>query len=74
MTKGKSTKFEWCAYRHVDGSIHLKRYLGDPLDLREMRESPFVSAVTGPFHCNQREALGIATARLGPDIGTKGKQ
>ncbi|KKK70024.1 hypothetical protein LCGC14_2928170, partial [marine sediment metagenome] len=36
----------------------LKRYLGDPLDLAEARESSFVKRVRGPFEAeNYEEAM-----------------
>lgn len=58
-------KLEWYAYKHTDGTLHLKRYLGDPLDIQEAKDSPFVEAVTGPFSSNKRsEAEDIMKARL----------
>jgi len=52
-------KFKWWGYRHVDGSIHAKRYF-DALDIEEARESPFVDTCYGPFLCDNREqALSI---------------
>lgn len=58
-------KLEWYAYRHVNGTIHLKRYF-DKFDISETRASFFVAEVTGPFECSKKnDALDIATARLG---------
>lgn len=58
-------KLEWYAYKHTNGSLHLKRYLGDYGDIVEARESPFVQTVTGPFEANQRStAEDIMKARL----------
>ena len=49
---------EWYCYEHTNGSLHLKRYLGDPLDLAEARESSFVKKVMGPFKAeNYEEAM-----------------
>lgn len=59
-------KLQWYAYRHINGTLHLKRYFGDPLDIREVKESPFVREVTGPFEANKRkEAEDIMRARFG---------
>jgi hypothetical protein len=57
---------EWWAYLHVNGTLQLKRYWGDPLDLQEAGESPFVSKYTQPFEAEGREdALEIARKLLG---------
>lgn len=49
---------KWYCYEHINGSLHLKRYLGDPLDLAEARESSFVKRVRGPFEAeNYEEAM-----------------
>ena len=45
----------WWGYIHTNGSIQVKRWFDDPLDLREARESPFVDRVYGPFEADGRE-------------------
>ena len=56
---------EWWAYKHINGSIHIKRYLGDPLDLQEAGESPFVYIYTDVFTAiNADEALKLANELL----------
>ena len=56
--------FRWWAYRHVDGSLHLKRYLSFG-DLQEARQSSFVAEMFGPFLAANREsAMTRARARL----------
>lgn len=37
-------KILWFAYRHIDGTLHAKRYFGEE-DLKEAQESPFVASV-----------------------------
>jgi len=70
MTQDRSKKLEWYAYKHNNGTLHLRRYFGDPLDIREAKDSPFVRAVTGPFESNKRnEAEDIMKARLGGQSG-----
>ena len=64
-TVRRKAKLEWYAYKHTNGTLHLKRYLGDPLDIREAKESPFVQMVTGPFEANKHsQAEEIMRARL----------
>lgn len=59
------TKLDWYAYKHVNGTLHLKRYLGDYGDISEAKDSPFTTQVTEPFEANQRsEAEDIMKARL----------
>ena len=56
---------EWYAYKHVNGTLHLKRYLGDPEDLHEASTSTFVEQVYGPFKAeNQHKAREIMRERL----------
>ena len=58
-------ELRWWAYRHTDGSLHVKRYLDDPGDLQEARESSFVDEMFGPFLAANREsAMTRARARL----------
>lgn len=46
---------KWWGYLHTNGSVHTKRYLGDPLDLKEAKESPFVKMMHGPFEADSSE-------------------
>ena len=56
---------EWYAYKHNNGTIHLRRYFGDPLDIQEAIESPFVDSVTDVFlSCDREEALKLAEVLL----------
>ncbi len=56
---------KWFAYRHNNGTIHVKRYF-DEHDLRECEESFFVDAHTQPFLAsNREEAIEKAEHRLG---------
>ena len=45
---------EWYAYRHINNSIHVKRYFGDTGDIDEAIESDFVINVVGPFEAEGR--------------------
>ena len=45
----------WYAYKHVNGTLHLKRYLRDPGDITEADQSPFVEKVVGPFAAENRK-------------------
>jgi hypothetical protein len=57
---------EWWGYLHSNGTVQLKRYLGDPRDYTEDCEgNDFVQRVVPPFKANTREeALAILTDRL----------
>lgn len=56
---------QWYGYLHTNGSLHAKRYLGDPGDIEEARNSPFVKTVIGPFEAADREhALAILRQKL----------
>ena len=48
------SNLKWWGYIHTNGSIQVKRYFGDPMDLAEARESPFVHKVFGPFDASSR--------------------
>ena len=64
-------ELQWWGYRHTNGTFHVKRYLDDPGDLQEARESPFVDELTGPFLAANREsAMTHARERLGGGHGT----
>lgn len=59
-------ELEWYAYKHNNGTLHLKRYWGDYGDIMEAKMSPFVRSVTGPFKAhNQHEAHDVMKARFG---------
>lgn len=45
---------EWWGYRHINGSLHLKRFF-DGGDLEEAFASPFVHSVYGPWKVPSRE-------------------
>ena len=63
---------QFWAYRHTQGSILVKRYLG-PVDIEEARESPFVMEIMGPFEAeNINEARVFAMARLARPVGRQG--
>ena len=58
----------WWGYRHINGTIHAKRWFNDPLDIQEAAESDFVDATAGPFEAACREqAMEILVDRLGED-------
>ncbi len=48
------TKLKWWGYKHVNGSLQVKRYF-DYLDLQEARESDLVEVTVGPFLASGRE-------------------
>jgi hypothetical protein len=50
-----SKEILWWGYRHANGSLHVKRYFNDPLDLVEAQASPFVDSVCQPFPASSRE-------------------
>jgi hypothetical protein len=55
----------WWGYKHVDDSIHVKRYF-DPRDIEEAKESPFVFSVHGPWEVASRnEAIEQLRRELG---------
>ena len=59
---------EWYGYKHVTGTIHLKRYRPELQagDINEAIESDFVILVKGPFEAESREeALKILRRELG---------
>ena len=53
----------WYGYIHVDGTLHVKRYLS-PEDLVEAYDSKFVEHVIGPFHATgPQHAASLAHRR-----------
>lgn len=45
---------QWWGYRHVNGTLQVKRYF-DQEDILDARDSPFVARVVGPFEASSRE-------------------
>lgn len=58
-------KILWFAYRHIDGTLHAKRYFSEQ-DIKEAQESPFVASV-GFLAETKEEALLL----LGMEDGNK---
>ncbi len=58
---------QWWGYLHQNGTVQLKRYLGDPRDYTDDCEgNEFVLRVVRPFVAESRqEALMILTSKLG---------
>ena len=62
-----NNKILWWGYRHIDGSLHAKRYFSEQ-DLDEARESPFVKRYSPAFPAqNREEALKILEDHLEED-------
>lgn len=54
-----TTKILWWGYKHTNGHYQAKRYFG-ALDIQEANESPFCTAVRGPFEADGRnDAIDI---------------
>lgn len=63
-TSKTEAELKWWGYRHVEGSIHVKRYFDDR-DIGDAWDSDFVQMVTSPFAASNRaEALTIASRIL----------
>jgi hypothetical protein len=56
----------WWGYRHQNGSVQLKRWLGDKRDYTEDCEgNPFVGTIVVPFESGSRqEAIVILNQKL----------
>jgi hypothetical protein len=55
---------QWWGYRHVNGSVQVKRYF-DLRDFDDAKESPFCEQVVGPFKADGREeAIKLAKELL----------
>lgn len=52
------TGCHWYAYKHVNGEIHAKRFFSDE-DIKEARESDFVSEVMGPIEGTREDVLNL---------------
>lgn len=48
------SKLLWWGYRHIDGSVHIKRFFDDR-DIQEADESDFVAMTTGPYQTDDRD-------------------
>lgn len=48
------SKLQWWGYRHITGTISLKRYW-DKRDIQDALESDFVVNVYGPFEADTRD-------------------
>ena len=46
---------QWYGYEHMNGTYHLKRFLGDIEDIYEAARSDFVVLVAWPFEAENRE-------------------
>jgi len=57
-------KNQWWGYKHVENTIHVKRYF-DRQDIVEALSSDFVKSVAGPFYAVDREeAMRILKERI----------
>ena len=53
----------WWGYRHINGTLHLKRYL-ERRDIDDAKDSPFVAMTCAPFLAwTREEALKILQER-----------
>ena len=59
-------KLMWWAYEHANGTIQLKRWLGDHKDYTDdCIGNPFVKKVVKPFHAdNREEAMRMAEEKI----------
>ena len=48
-------KLHWYGYRHVNGTFHAKRHLGDMGDYEEAHDSDFVESITAIFVASGRD-------------------
>lgn len=65
MSIDRGDTIQWWGYRHTSGSLQVKRWFGDPLDIQEAKESPFCAAVSQPFDADNREdALRILEGKV----------
>ncbi len=49
------SRLQWWGYRHVNGTLHLKRYLSFGREaIADAHESDFVQDVCGPFYADSR--------------------
>lgn len=56
-------EIEWWGYKHVNGTLQVKRYFG-PEDISEAEASPMVLDTAGPWAVqNREEALKRAKQR-----------
>ena len=59
----------WWAYKHLDGSIHIKRFLGAGKDKQEAEKDPYVQDMWGPFEAQSFEdAQAEAEQVLGEEL------
>ena len=59
------SEIKWWGYRHINGTIHAKRFFSQE-DLSEAVESPFVADIVAPFVAKSRdEALTTIAHKLG---------
>lgn len=57
-----TTPLKWWGYRHNNGTIHVRRFIGEGYgvsDMADAQHSPFIRDVFGPF-----EAQNQHTAKL----------
>lgn len=56
-----TNRVKWWGYCHNNGTIHVRRFLGEGYgiaDMRDAQHSPFIRDVFGPFESqNQHSAL-----------------
>jgi len=58
------TNNQWFGYKHVNDTIHVKRFLSLG-DMEEAQESPYVVAIYGPFEASSaQEALHKLQLRI----------
>lgn len=56
----------WYCYKHMQGTIHAKRFLSNA-DINEAIQSPFVAEVRGPIEGTREDALNLFNTEVKPD-------
>ncbi len=66
-----SRMLNWYGYRHLNGTLHVKRYLGDygSGELADTKASPFVREVFGPFEAQNQHLAECKLKRMAEDLG-----
>jgi hypothetical protein len=62
----QSQSIRWYGYQHVNGTLHVKRYVGHfgSGDMIECKASPFVRDVWGPFEAQNQHRAKLQFEKL----------
>jgi hypothetical protein len=61
-----TTLLKWYGYRHNNGTLHVRRYLGKygDAEIEDCRASPYIREIFGPFDAQNQHSANCRLRKL----------